>query len=330
MSNPTTVVVNTTSNPAAVLRAALASGSTLLVGGVHDGLSARIAERCGMSALWASGLGIAASHGMPDANILTLTEVRDAAAIIVRSSTLPVIADCDTGFGEVRNLRRLVQEFELAGVAAICIEDKLYPKRNSFLPGQELIDPCEFAMKLRLAKVTQLDPNFLVIARVESLLAGKPVEEALRRARLYVEAGADAIVIHSKSDQPDEVLDFARVWKAERQQIPLIVIPTTYTGVTLTELESAGIAMVIYANQGLRAAVYAMEATLSAIVESGSSESVEPQLAPLAHLFELTEEDEVDRCDSWFTDALERIRRSGDVATLVMESANGSIRAPRR
>jgi phosphoenolpyruvate phosphomutase len=307
---PAVAPVPPSRSPAVALRAALASGTPVCVGGVHDGLSALVAERAGMNALWASGLGIAAAHGVPDANILTLTEVRDAAAVIARSSSLPVIADCDTGFGEARNLRRLVQEFELAGIAAICIEDKLYPKRNSFLDGQDLIDPCEFAMKLELAKTTQRDPDFFVIARIESLIAGETVDEALERARLYADAGADAIVIHSKAREPDEVLEFSRAWRSEGHAVPLAAIPTTYSGVTLVELEHAGIAMVIYANQGLRAAVRAMETTLAEIVESGSSESVEPNLAPVARVFELTDEQEVDRHDIWFAAGLERVRRS--------------------
>ncbi|HZO07561.1 MAG TPA: isocitrate lyase/phosphoenolpyruvate mutase family protein, partial [Solirubrobacterales bacterium] len=229
-------------SPAASLRRQLARPRLLSVGGVHDALSALVAERCGLDALWASGLGIAASHGVADANILTLGEVRDAARLIAGASRLPVIADCDTGFGEVRNLRRTIAEFEHAGVAAVCIEDKLYPKRNSFGPasGQQLIDPYEFATKIRAAKDTQRSSELMVVARLESLIAGETVEEALGRARLYVAAGADAIVVHSKAKTPDQVIEFARRWRAEGFVTPLIAIPTTYHRVTAEQLERAG------------------------------------------------------------------------------------------
>jgi phosphoenolpyruvate phosphomutase len=306
----TATLVDPTSSPAAVLRAALQSRAILRVGGVHDGISALVAERCGMNALWASGLGIAAVNGVPDANILTLTEVCDAVALIARTSSLPVIADGDTGYGHVRSLRRLVQELERAGVAAVCIEDKLYPKRNSLLDGQELIDPCEFAMKLRLAKTTQRDPDFVVLARIESLVAGESGEQALERARIYADAGADALVIHSKAREPAEILDFARAWRDAGQPIPLVAIPTTYNAVTVGDLDEAGIAAVIYANQGLRAAVHAMERAFTEILASGSSESVEGSLVPVLRLFELTGEAEIDRNDTWFAEGLEHIRRA--------------------
>jgi phosphoenolpyruvate phosphomutase len=300
-------------HPATALRRALASGRIVRVGGVHDGLSALVADRCGLDALWASGLGIAASHGVPDANILTMGEVRDAARMIVGASRLPVIADCDTGFGEVRNLRRTVREFEHAGVAAVCIEDKLYPKRNSFGPGdgQKLIDAHEFATKVRAAKEAQSLADFMIIARVESLIAGESVEHALPRAELYVEAGADAIIIHSKQGTPVQVIEFAAEWRQRGHTTPLIAIPTTYNAVTAEELERAGFAMVIYANQVLRAAVGAMEHTMRSIVESGSSSPVEPQIPSVASLFELTGEEEISRYDKWFSQTIAEARQRG-------------------
>jgi phosphoenolpyruvate phosphomutase len=296
---------------AAALRRQLARPGLLRVGGVQDALSALIAERCGLDALWASGLGIAACHGVPDANILTLGEVRDAARLIVTASRLPVIADCDTGFGEVRNLRRTVAEFEHAGVAAICIEDKLYPKRNSFGPssGQHLIDPYEFATKIRAAKDTQRSVDLVVVARVESLIAGETIAEAMARARLYVAAGADAIVVHSKAKTPEQVIEFATAWQAHGHTAPLIAIPTTYSEVTVDELERAGFAMAIYANQSLRAAVGAMTETMRGIVNAGSSFPVEPSIPSVTSIFELTGEEEITRYDKWFEQTTEEARR---------------------
>lgn len=297
--------------PAAALRRLLGRGPIMRVGGVHDALSALVAEGCGVDALWASGLGIAASHGVPDANILTLGEVRDAARLIAGASSLPVIADCDTGFGEVRNLRRTVAEFEHAGVAAVCIEDKLYPKRNSFGPSgaQKLIDAHEFATKIRAAKDTQRSADLMVVARLESLIAGELVEAALWRAELYTAAGADAIVVHSKAKGPEEVIDFAAAWRGRGHTTPLIAIPTTYNQVSAAELERAGFAMVIYANQTLRAAVGAMEQTMRTIVEQGSSRPIEASIPSVASIFELTGEEEVSRYDEWFAQATEEARR---------------------
>jgi phosphoenolpyruvate phosphomutase len=302
-------------HPARTLRRALAGRSIVRVGGVHDGLSALVADRCGLDALWASGLGIAASHGVPDANILTMGEVRDAARTIVGASRLPVIADCDTGFGEVRNLRRTVVEFEHAGVAAVCIEDKLYPKRNSFGPGegQKLIDAHEFATKVRAAKEAQRLEEFMIIARVESLIAGESVADALPRAELYAQAGADAVIIHSKQSTPAQVVEFATQWRARGNATPLIAIPTTYNAVTAGELERAGFSMVIYANQVLRAAIGAMESAMRCILESGSSFRIESDIPPVARLFELTGEEEISRYDEWFARAIEETRERAAV-----------------
>jgi phosphoenolpyruvate phosphomutase len=280
----------------------------LRVYGVYDGLSSLIAQHSGCDALWASGLGIAAAHGVPDASILTMTEVRDAATIIARASHLPVICDCDTGFGEMRTLRRMVPEFERAGVAAVCIEDKLYPKRNSFLPGQDLIDPWEFATKIQVAKESQRRADFMVFARLESLIAGTGMEDAVTRAELYVEAGADAIVVHSKASTAREVCEFAEHWRSTGHTTPLAVLPTTYSDTTFQELEMSGIAVVIYANQALRANLRATTTVFDSIRTLGSSGPIEPDLAPIAAVFDLTHEADVHASDQDFTDAIAQRR----------------------
>lgn len=127
--------------------------------GGNDGLVGMLAERHGFDAVWASGLAISTSHGVPDAGILTMTELLAAAQVMTRSTTLPVLADCDTGFGDVNVVTRMVQEYETAGIAGVCIEDKEFPKRNSFTTGQELAEPQAFADKLQAAKQAQTDPD---------------------------------------------------------------------------------------------------------------------------------------------------------------------------
>lgn len=289
-----------TVSPATRLRAALAGERVARVFGVHDGLSALVAQTVGCEGLWASSLGISAAHGAPDASVLTMTEVRDAASVIARASRLPVICDCDTGFGGTRVLRRMVREFEAAGVAAVCIEDKRYPKRNSLLPGHVLLDPWEFAGRVQLAKESQREAEFMVFARVEALIAGAGMDDALDRGRLYAEAGADALVVHSKSPSADEVLQFAASWRDAGQRTPLVVVPTTYFHTTTSELEAGGVAMVIYANQALRASVRAMIETVASIERNGGSGPVEETLAPAELIFDLTREEDLQREDTRF------------------------------
>jgi phosphoenolpyruvate phosphomutase len=298
--------------PAITLKRMLRRDRALRVYGVYDGLSTLIAQQSGCDALWASGLGIAAAHGVPDASVLTMTEVRDAAAIIARASHLPVICDCDTGFGEMRTLRRMVPEFERAGVAAVCIEDKLYPKRNSFLPGQDLIDPWEFATKIQVAKESQRGPDFMVFARLESLIAGTGMEDAVTRAELYVDAGADTIVVHSKASTAREVCEFAEHWRSTGHTTSLAVLPTTYSDTTFQQLEAAGIAIVIYANQALRANLRATTSAFESIRALGSSGPIETDLAPITAVFDLTREADVHASDQDFAAALAQRR---EVAT---------------
>jgi phosphoenolpyruvate phosphomutase len=280
----------------------------LKVAGAGDALCALIGERTGYDALWASGLGISAAHAVPDAGILTMTELLHAADTMDRATSLPVIADCDTGFGDVNVVRHMVTSYQHAGIAAVCIEDKAFPKRNSFRPGQQLADPAEFGAKVKAAKEAQTSESFMVIARLESFIAGAGLEDAIRRALCYVECGADAILVHSKSPQADEVLSFADRWKYEAWPAPLVCVPTTYATVTEKELSDAGYSAVIYANQALRAAMRAMTNTLSRIRKYGTSALTEDQIAPVQDLLELIGMEEIERFDGWFTEYVESLR----------------------
>ena len=272
-------------NKAELLRRRLKSGPIVRVMGAHNGLGAKLIERTGFDAVWSSGLEISTAHGLPDANILTMTETLEAACGIHEATALPVVCDCDTGYGNAANVKHMVRKYEAAGLAAVVVEDKHFPKVNSFVPGrQELVSIPEFCGKLQAAKETQRTPDFMVFARVEALIAGFGMEEALRRARAYVDAGADGIVIHSKSSSPDEILQFAKAWDREA---PLVAIPTTYFRITAEELEKAGFRMVIYANQGLRASIRAMESVFQAIREQGSTAAIEDRIAPMKEVFEL-------------------------------------------
>ncbi len=169
------------------LRELMARPGPIVIIGAHNGLSGKIGEEAGFDGLWASGFEISASYGMPDANILTMAENLHAAKMMNDATDLPVVADCDSGYGNAVNVIRCVEEHERAGIAAVCLEDNVFPKRCSFYSGvrRELASVEEHAAKIRSAKAAQSDPAFVVIARTEALIAGWGMEEALARAEAY-------------------------------------------------------------------------------------------------------------------------------------------------
>ena len=259
--------------------------------GVHNALGARLGERAGFDALWASGLELSASHGVPDADILTMSDLLAAIRWITSAVRIPVIADCDAGYGNASNVAHMVRRYEGAGVAAVCIEDKMFPKTNSFVSGrQQLVSIPEFVGKLGAAKAAQTDPDFIVIARVEALIAGYGLDEALKRASAYAEAGADAILIHAKGKSPQPVLDFLSSWD---RPTPVVVVPTTYHEITGSELERAGAKVVIYANHGLRAGTQAVMEVFQEILRSDGTTSSEDRITPLNTILELQGTDDL-------------------------------------
>ncbi len=268
------------------LKDRLGKPGPLLVAGAHDALSAKLVERAGFDAVWASGFEISAAHGVPDANILTMKENLDAASQMVASVSIPVIADCDNGYGNAVNVVHTVRAYERAGIASICIEDNVFPKRCSFYAGvkRDLADVDEHAGKIRAVIDTRRSPTFHVIARTEALIAGWGMEEALRRGRAYADAGADMVLIHSKSEQPDEVVEFARRWD---RGTPLVCVPTIYKTITAGELEKAGFKVVIFANHGLRSSIKAMRETFARLVAEQRCAAVDDRIVPLEDVYEL-------------------------------------------
>ena len=278
--------MNPTLRKSTLLRQRLSRPGPVLVAGAHNGLSARLVEEAGFDAIWASGFEISASYAVPDANILTMAENLEAARAINTSTKIPVIADCDTGYGNAVNVIRCVQEYEGAGIAAICIEDNVFPKRCSFYSNvkRELVSIDEHAGKIRAAKAAQRDPDFIVIARTEALNAGWRMEDALERAHAYADAGADAILIHSKSDTPGEVLEFASKYKGK---VPLVSVPTTYATVEAETLDKSGFRIIIFANHGLRAGIRAMQSTLKEIRTKGRANAADAQIVTLEEVYRL-------------------------------------------
>ena len=177
---------------------------------------------------------------------------------------IPILLDGDTGYGDFNNMRRLVGKLEQRGVAGVCIEDKLFPKTNSFIQGerQPLEDAELFCGKIRAGCDARKDPDFCIVARVEALIAGWGLDEALARAEAYRQAGADAILIHSKQQRPDEILAFARAWE---QRSPLVIVPTKYWSTPTEVFRRHRISLVIWANHLIRAAIAAMQDTARVI-----------------------------------------------------------------
>jgi phosphoenolpyruvate phosphomutase len=269
------------------LRAALKKPGALKVVGAHDALSARLIERAGFDGVWASGFAISASlKCIPDASFITSSEQLEVERNIAEAVTIPVIADCDTGYGNALNVMRTVNDRERAGVAAICIEDNVYPKRCSFYAGvrRELIAIEEHCGKIKAAKAAQTVPDFMVIARTEALIAGWGQDEALKRAEAYAEAGADAVLIHSKSKTFDELKTVYKLWSG---RVPLVVVPTIFDQTTAAEMERAGAKIIIYANQPVRAAIRAMRDALDLIQKDTRPGAANDRIVTLPEVYDI-------------------------------------------
>lgn len=256
-----------------------------LVAGCHDALSAKIAGESGFDAIWASGLGISAVNAVPDMSILTMREMLDSAAAMAMATDIPIIADCDAGFGNIHNVAWMVKNYEQRGVSAVCIEDKTHPKINSFADKtQYCVSIKEFVEKIKVAKFSQQSEDFSIIARCESLIAGLSMQEALDRCHAYVEAGADAVLIHSKQKTADEIIAFLESWN---KRAPVVVVPTTYPQINRHLLQELGVQLVIYANQALRAAAGSMQKIFADIRGNDSTEMLESDIVSVKKIFEL-------------------------------------------
>jgi len=271
-----------------ILRKDLESKSILKVGGAFDAMSAKLVEINGFDAIWAGSFAISATHALPDASILTMTEFLYSASNMETACNIPIIADCDTGFGGPSNVSHMVKKYEKSGIAAICIEDKTFPKKNSLLENskQELLSEKEFVAKIIAAKEAKENPNFMLIARTEALISGMGIKEAIKRANAYEKAGADAILIHSKQNTPDEIFEFSESWGGT---LPLVVVPTSYPTVRLDELISHRIKMIIYANQTLRVTHAIISKLLKQLKNSASISDISEDMSSMKEIFQLQE-----------------------------------------
>ncbi len=274
------------------LRHLLQSPETEFILEAHNGLSARIVEEAGFKGIWASGLALSAQHAVRDNNELSWTQVVDTLEFMADATSIPILLDGDTGYGDFNNMRRLVNKLEQRDIAGVCIEDKLFPKANSFIQGerQALADIDTFCGKIKAGKDAQVDDDFCIVARVEAFIAGWGLEEALRRGAAYHQAGADAILIHSKLKRPDEILQFAREWG---QRCPLVIVPTMFYATPSEVFRQHHISMVVWANHMIRSAISAMQASARQIHASESLVDVEGQVATVQEIFRLQGADEL-------------------------------------
>lgn len=268
------------------------SAQTEFIMEAHDGLSSKIVQEAGFKGIWASGLSMSAAMGVRDNNEASWTQVLEVLEFMSDATQVPILVDADTGYGNFNNVRRLVTKLEQRNVAAMCIEDKLFPKTNSFINGeeQELANIEEFCGKIKAAKDTQSDPDFCVVARVEALIAGLGQAEALKRAEAYYKAGADAILIHSKIASADQILDFMKAWQ---NMGPIVIVPTMYYKTPTKVLEDAGVSLIIWANHMLRSSIKAMQNAANQIFKDQSLIAVEPEIVSVKEVFRLQNADEL-------------------------------------
>ena len=268
----------------------------------HSGLSGLVVESTKFDAIWESSLTDSASKGLPDASIVGNEGRLHTINEILNVTTKPMIVDGDTG-GDNDNFRFLVKRLESLGVSAVIIEDKIFPKRNSFggTDASSMEDPDLFSEKIKIGRKSKATEDFLIIARLESLVAGIGMNDTILRAEKYIRAGADGIMIHSKQKEPDEIIDFSErfhyLCKKLRTKPYLVAVPTTYNSIKDSELKKLGVNIVIHANHLLRASYEAMLETASKIIESDRSKEVDDHIVSVKNVFSIVGYDKIVKRD---------------------------------
>jgi len=292
----------------------------------HSGLGGIIAENARVEVdgavleydgLWESSLTDSATKGLPDASIVGYDSRLHTIDEILNVTSKPLIIDGDTG-GEPAQFEYLVRHLERLGVSAVIIEDKVFPKRNSLdtFATQDLEDPEVFAHKIKAGKEVAITDEFMVIARLESLIAGKGVQDALDRAERYILAGVDGIMIHSNKSSPEEILTSAEAygplcqWLGRRPE--LVCVPTTYNTIPEAALIDSGFNVIIHANHLLRAAYKAMSDVARTILMNGRSLEADPLCAPVPEIFSSVGYDRIIREDQERSEFLSLVRGDGD------------------
>ncbi len=268
---------------------------------VHSGLTGLLAEKTVVEhdgeldqfdAMWISSLCDSTAKGKPDIELVDMTSRFRTIDDVMEVTTKPIVFDGDTG-GLIEHFVYTVRSLERMGVSAIIIEDKTGLKKNSLF-GNEVAqtqDSIEhFCEKIKAGKKVQLTDDFMIIARIESLILEQGMKDALNRAKAYVKAGADGIMIHSRKKNPAEIFEFCDIFRTENKTIPIVVVPTSFNSVTESELASHGINLVIYANQLTRSAFPAMQQTAEDILRYHRAQEVDESLLPIKNIITLIDE----------------------------------------
>lgn len=267
---------------------------------VHNGITGLIVEHVSVKRdnkkeefdfMWLSSLTDSTARGKPDTELVDSTTRLTTIHDVLEVSTKPLVYDGDTG-GQTEHFPYMVRTLERLGVSAVIIEDKQGLKKNSLFGTavkQEMADPKAFAEKIKAGKKAQVTSDFMIIARLESMIAGKGVKDALKRAQMYIDAGADGIMVHSKEKDPKEVLEFCRGYKKLKKRVPLVAVPSTYHTITEDELKKAGVSIVIYANHLLRSAYPAMLKTAETILNHGRATEAQELCMPISEILTLIE-----------------------------------------
>ena len=293
------------------LKRAISSSGFARIMEAHSGLSGIIGERARVvvdgealefDGLWESSLTDSATKGLPDASIIGNESRLHTIDEILHVTTKPMIVDGDTG-GEIPQFEYFVRHLESKGVSAVIIEDKVFPKRNSLDPtaSQTLEDPAKFAAKIKAGRRAALTDDFMVIARLESLIAGTGLNDARRRAEAYIDAGTDGIMIHSNRRDPDDLFEFVAGYdslceKMGRRPI-LVAVPTTYNHHSDRELAAMGFNIIIHANQQLRSSHKAMTSVVSSILETGNSLQADELSTSTKEIFSVVGHDQITATD---------------------------------
>lgn len=279
--------------PGAQLRAALADGP-IVIPGVFNALVARMAERAGFRAVYQSGAALSAGlAAVPDVGLITQTEFAQQGAYLAGAVDIPVLSDADTGFGEALAVERTVAQYEAAGLAGLHIEDQQFPKRCGHLSGKTLIPTDEMVGKITAAVAARRDPGFVVIARTDAR-AVDGIEAAIERAAAYVAAGAD-VIFPEALQTPEEFQSFA-----DAIDVPLIANMTEFGKsplLTVDELGAMGYAGVLLPVTLFRLAMKSVESALQTIADTGSQESLLPEMQTRAELYDLLDYEGYDRRD---------------------------------
>ncbi|OGQ89822.1 MAG: phosphoenolpyruvate mutase [Deltaproteobacteria bacterium RIFOXYA12_FULL_58_15] len=314
------------------LKELLTRKETTILMEAHNGLSAKLCEEAGFEAIWGSGLSISAALGVRDSNEASWTQVLDVLEFMADAASIPILLDGDTGYGNFNNVRRLIKKLEQRNVAGVCLEDKLFPKTNSFIDGekQRLAAVDEFCGKIRAAKDTQQDPDFVVVARTEAFIAGWGLEEALLRATAYAENGADAILVHSKRKDSNDIMSFMENWKLD---VPVVIVPTKYPTEPLAKLEAAGVTNFIFANHSLRTVITALQTNLRKLYETRDLMSVQNDIVKVDEVFRLQNVQELKRSEQRYlpdnaanTRAVVLMASKGDFGDLVADKPKAMLR----